>query len=167
MYEYMLKMFERFVFVVFILLIAGMIVFWARPSHARDYGEWLNGCEQYRATVIDVLEAEGVHSDYYYLMVAESRCTENAISGKGARGFWQLMPLTAKHYGCEQPHELECATRAAARYIKHLQEVFPTFNQVIAAYNMGGHNFKRLGISRQAHGLVERVNSIRRHDNDD
>jgi hypothetical protein len=166
MIESILKALDSFIAFVILLIMLGLIIFWARPSNAQDYSKWLDSCEQYRSLVVSVLEDEGVNSDYYYLMVAESRCVENAKSGKGARGFWQLMPATAVNYGCYEPQELECATRAAAKYIKHLQEVFPTFNHVIAAYNMGGHNLKRLGMTTQADGLVKRVNAIRKKDND-
>ena len=166
MIESIFKALDGFLAFVILLIVLGLIIFWARPSNAQDYAKWLGSCEQYRSAVVSILEEEGVHTDYYYLMVAESRCVENAKSGKGARGFWQLMPATAYHYGCHDPHELECATRAAAKYIKHLQEVFPTFNHVIAAYNMGGHNLKRQGMTTQAEGLVKRVNAIREKDND-
>lgn len=120
----------------------------------------LDRCEPFRAQVEAILESEGVDTAYYFLMVAESRCTERAVSPKGAQGFWQLMPRTARHYGCADPHELECATRAAARYIRHLQSAFNRFDDVIIAYNMGGHNYKRTKASRQSLGLVWKVKEL-------
>lgn len=110
--------------------------------YAQDYQSWLDRCEQYRDNVQNILVSNGVSPDYYFLMVAESRCTVNAESNKGAQGFWQLTRATSKHYGCDNPHNLECATRAAALYIKHLQNDFKTFNDTIMAYNMGGHNYR-------------------------
>ena len=121
---------------------------------------WLERCEPYREQVQKILVDSGVSPDYYFLMVAESRCTPKAESEKGAQGFWQLMPSTSRHYGCHNPHNLECATRAAAKYIKHLESSFESFNDVIAAYNMGGHNYAKYGATKQAMGLISVVDTL-------
>lgn len=144
-----------FLFVI-ILVIAGAIVTVARMARA-DTSSDLQRCEPYRERVQNILQSEGVGRDFYYLMVAESRCTDRAISPKGAAGFWQLMPSTAIHYGCFDVHDLECSTRAAARYIKHLGQSFHRFDDIIVAYNMGGHNYRRNGASGQALGLLRKV----------
>lgn len=142
-----------------------------RIANAQDFGAWLDTCAPYRASVEQILDEEHISRDYYYLMVAESRCTDKAVSVKGALGFWQLMPATAKTYGCSNSFDLECATRAAARYIRRLESMFKHFDDVIGAYNMGGHNLKRHGKSRQALGLIYTVHRImqaderRRYDN--
>lgn len=136
-----------------------------RIANAQDVS-WLEGCEPYRATVMQILDDEGISRDYYFLMVAESRCKPHAVSRMGAQGFWQLMPSTAKHYGCRDLYNLECATHAAAHYIRHLQTSFKSFEDVIAAYNMGGHNLKRYGRTREAVGLVITVHRLMRLRND-
>ena len=78
------------------------------------------------------------------------------------------MTPTSRHYGCSNPDDLECATKAAAKYLKRLSDEFVDFNDVIAAYNMGGHNYARGGRSRsdEASGLIERVNAIIKQDSD-
>lgn len=131
---------------------------------AQDYSIWLDKCKSYRSEVIEILKSEGVSTDYYYLMVAESKCRDKAESKAGAQGYWQLMPRTSRTYGCSNPHDLDCATHAAAKYIKQLESRFRTFEEVIIAYNMGGHNYQRHGKSNQALGLVYRVKAIRRAD---
>lgn len=103
----------------------------------------LERCEPYRREVVASLDAEGVARFYYFLMVAESGCRDGAESGKGAIGFWQLMPNTAKRFGCPTPHHLHCATRASARYIQTLEKRFSSEEWVVYAYNMGGTNLKR------------------------
>lgn len=134
-------------------------------AFAHDYSKWLNKCEAYRETVEAIIDREGIERDYYYLMVAESKCTINAESEKGAKGFWQLMPATSRHYGCNDLHDIECSTTAAIKYIKHLKERFKTFRDVIYAYNMGGHNYERKGASGEAIGLYNRIMEIKKYDN--
>lgn len=90
-----------------------LLFFTCAIADARDYSSWLENCSKYRETVESILEKENISKDYYYLMVAESRCTLKAESHKGARGFWQLMPRTGKHYGCSNLDNIECSTRAA------------------------------------------------------
>lgn len=111
-----------------------------------------------------MLEDEGLDTDYYYLMVAESKCRIGAESDKGAKGFWQLMNSTSRHYGCNNSHDVECSTKAAIGYIKHLEERFKTFRDVIYAYNMGGHNYKKKGASGEAIGLYNRIMEIKKND---
>lgn len=148
--------------IIFILFMAMPL-----PAFCQDYSVWLDRCSEHREIVERILEQENVDKSFYYLMVAESKCTVGAESDKGAKGFWQLLPATSKHYGCNDPHDVECATIAAARYIRHLQDSFKKFDDVIAAYNMGGHNYRRLGRSAQAIGLINRVKQIMRLDHDD
>lgn len=143
-----------------------LLFFTCSVANARDYSSWLKNCSKYRETVESMLEKENVSKDYYYLMVAESRCTLKAESHKGARGFWQLMPRTGKHYGCSNLDDIECSTRAAILYIKHLQSTFRTFKDVIFAYNMGGHNYKRNGATNEAIGLYNRVLEIKGNDSE-
>ena len=121
---------------------------------------WIDRCDAYRDMVESILISEGVSTDFYYLMVAESRCTAAAKSSKGAQGFWQLMPRTARRFGCNDPHDLRCATIAAARYIRHLSGQFETFEDILKAYNMGGHNYQRLGATAEAIGLVWKVKEL-------
>ena len=147
-----------------ILCIIAFVLFTGELALAQDYSAWLERCEPYRNQVMDILKSEGVSTNYYYLMVAESKCRDKAESKAGAQGYWQLMPRTSRAYGCNNPHDLDCATHAAAKYIKQLESRFRTFEEVIIAYNMGGHNYQRHGKSNQALGLVYRVKAIRRAD---
>ena len=148
-----------FIFIM-ICVFAGVVMLCTKSAYSMER------CEPYREMVEVILKQEAVSVDYYYLMVAESKCTQKALSGKGARGFWQLMPSTSKHYGCNDPFDLECSTRAAAKYLKHLESVFSSFDDVIIAYNMGGHNYKRIGKpTSEAKGLLMTVKGYLRNDN--
>lgn len=114
-------------------------------------------CEPFRATVVKILKENCLPDRFYYLMVAESGCRAPDVkSKKGAVGFWQMMPATARAHGCHELQDLECATRAAASYLKDLSARF-TGDDIIAAWNMGGHNLKRNGMTPEARGLIRRV----------
>lgn len=152
---------ELFVMFITTLIIASLFMF-IRDANASTK-DWLKKCQPFEIQVKSILRSEGVSEDFYYLMVAESRCKPNAVSKFGARGFWQLMPATSKHYGCNDPNNLECSTRAAARYIKSLQSRFKDFESVIAAYNMGGHNYIRIKRKTpQALGLIKTVIELKK-----
>ena len=153
------------VIAIFVIILSAVVVFLqAKYCLASDYEDWLDRCEPHRVQVERILADEDISLDYYYLMVAESRCTPDAESDKGAQGPWQLMPATAKHYGCDDPHDIECATRAAAAYIRHLEAMFGKFSDVIIAYNMGGRNYKRYGATSQARDLLFKVRRIKEND---
>ena len=143
---------------IFLLLVIALL--FPINAIAASCDRWCERCEEYRETVQITLINNGVSPDYYYLMVAESGCKENAQSAKGALGFWQLTGATARKYGCANPHDLGCATRAAALYIRHLERMFDSFDAVIMAYNMGGHNLKRYGATREAKALAWTVKRI-------
>ena len=123
----------------------------------------LDNCLQYKDAIVSILESEGISSDYFYLAVCESGC-KIKTSPKGARGFFQLMKPTYRHYkpdDCSEDDidDIRCNTIAAARYIKHLQERFSDFYILIKAYNRGGTNYKRFGTTPEADGLSNCVRS--------
>lgn len=140
-------------FLLFILILIPTI------GHADDR---IDRCEPYRETVQSILESNGVSPDFYFLMVAESGCRSKDVrSHKGAIGYWQLMPATARVHGCSDPENLECATKAAASYLRDLSSRF-TGDDVIAAWNQGGHNLQRNGRSAEAQGLINRFHSLKK-----
>ena len=97
-------------------------------------------------TVEAILDAEGVPRYFVFLALAESGGDPLNMSPKGAAGLWQLMPSTARAYGITPAERLdvEKSTRAAARYIRHLLDVFHgDLRWTVAAYNAGGHNLKK------------------------
>lgn len=121
-------------------------------------------CEPFRPAVTQILRENGVSERFYYLMVAESGCRAlNVRSRKGAVGFWQMMPATGRAHGCEDLEDLECATRAAASYLRDLSTRFRG-DDIIAAYNQGGHNLARRGMTAEARGLIHAVLKLEKQD---
>jgi len=104
---------------------------------------------KYFPIIEPILKEEGIPDDFKYLAVAESALS-NAVSPAGAKGFWQLMPATARELGMEvndnvdERYDMEMSTRAACRYLKESKKNFGSWTLAAAAYNAGN-----AGVNRQ------------------
>jgi hypothetical protein len=104
---------------------------------------------KYFPIIEPILKENNIPDDFKYLAVAESALTQ-AVSPAGARGFWQLMPATARELGLEvndnvdERYHIEMATRAACEYLKESKAQFGSWTLAAAAYNAGN-----AGITRQ------------------
>jgi soluble lytic murein transglycosylase-like protein len=69
----------------------------------------------------------------------ESRNDARAVSRKGARGEFQIMPSTAKELGYtpEDMHDREKGADAAAKYLRRMHRRFGNWDDAAAAYNAG------------------------------
>ncbi len=109
---------------------------------------YLKSMYQYFPEIERILKKNGLPEDFKYLAVAESGLA-NEVSPAGARGFWQFMAPTAKHYGLEmsaqvdERYHLAKATEAACRYLKDYYQQFGSWTLAAAAYNMGGPSLKK------------------------
>ena len=113
----------------------------------------LKRANKYFPTIEPILEEEGVPDDFKYLAVIES-ALENVRSPKGAKGFWQIMPGTAKEYGLEvnsnvdERYHIEKSTRVACAYLKKAKERLGSWTLAAASYNRGMYGTDRL-LSKQ------------------
>ncbi|MCK5117750.1 MAG: LysM peptidoglycan-binding domain-containing protein [Candidatus Aegiribacteria sp.] len=90
-----------------------------------------------------ILRSEGVPREIGALVWIESDFTVGCYSRVGAAGPWQLMPTTGRELGLkiddyiDERYSWVASTRAAARYLTHLHNIFDDWSLAIAAYNCG------------------------------
>jgi len=95
-----------------------------------------------------ILAAYGIPDDFKYVPLVESGI-QGGSSPKGANGFWQFMPGTARSYGLrvnsqvDERKNLRKSTIAACKYIRELYGIFDSWTLVAAAYNVGDNHMKK------------------------
>jgi len=100
-----------------------------------------------------ILKAHGIPNDFKYMPLVESGL-RGGTSPKGASGYWQFMPGTARSYGLkvngkvDERKNLRKSTIAACKYLNDLYDVFGNWTLVAAAYNVGDNHMKKQ-INRQ------------------
>lgn len=84
------------------------------------------------------------------VVVVESGGNPSALSPKGARGLWQLMPGTARRYGLRVDDGVDerldpmKSTYAAVRYLRDLYGTFQEWPLTLAAYNAGEDRIQKV-----------------------
>ncbi|WP_257666224.1 lytic transglycosylase domain-containing protein [Parapedobacter tibetensis] len=99
--------------------------------------------------VAAILSKQGIPVDFKYIPLVESGFTSGTTSHRGASGYWQFMPNTARAFGLrvdslvDERQDIEKSTLAAAKYIKALYREFNSWTLVAAAFNIGEGNLQR------------------------
>ncbi|ERJ58289.1 hypothetical protein M472_05880 [Sphingobacterium paucimobilis HER1398] len=110
--------------------------------------------DKFLPQIAAILKSYGIPEDFKYIPLVESGLDPRVTSHKGAGGYWQFMPATARLYGLRVNGQVDervdflKSTHAAARYLKSLYGEFGDWTLVAAAYNVGGGSL-RASIRRQ------------------
>ncbi|MBC8053836.1 MAG: lytic transglycosylase domain-containing protein [Sphingobacteriaceae bacterium] len=105
--------------------------------------------------IVPILKSYGIPEDFKYMPLVESGLAEGT-SPRGAAGFWQFMPGTARNYGLkvngdvDERKNIRKSTIAACKYLKELHGIFNSWTLAAAAYNIGEVNLLRQ-MARQGH----------------
>ena len=116
-----------------------LLIVWDRPQVLL----WLKRAPRFLPFISQELKKAGMPDDLKYLAIVESALMPHAGSSRGAVGFWQLLPETARKYGLtvdefiDQRRDLFLSTPAALAYLKDLFTRFSSWTLALAAYNMG------------------------------
>ncbi len=121
----------------------------ADHSHSKIQSNKLHAlANEWFPTIEPILARYGIPEDFKYMPLVESGI-KGGVSPKGAAGYWQFMPSTARMYGLkvnskvDERYDLHKSTIAASRYLKDLYKIFGNWSLAAAAYNLGDTKLKR------------------------
>lgn len=91
----------------------------------------------------EAVMAQKLPAELALVPIIESQLDPSALSPRGARGLWQIVPATAEHlslkhtYWLDESADVVASSRAALSYLKYLQQRFGAWSLALAAYNSG------------------------------
>jgi soluble lytic murein transglycosylase-like protein len=139
------------------------------PSNVTNSTKPLNaltsGDAELDQLITSIGRSEGVDPQFIHAVIwQESKYVQHARSPVGAQGLMQLMPATARRFGCTDPHDPAENIAAGTKYLSWLLKRFDGNVQLaLAGYNAGeGSVDKYNGIPpyRETRNYVSRILAI-------
>jgi len=110
---------------------------------------WLQRSETYFPMMRQIFREEGVPEELIHLSMIESGLVPTAKSWASAVGMWQFIRATGAMYGLEvnwwidERRDPVKATRAAARHLKDLYNIWEDWHLAMANYNISPRGLRR------------------------